>query len=338
MEVSPGSPSRFSRSGRRSTFYRDISTHTPNSKNMYISNSAQAAAATALRLDGGEQDLPPPPVFTLDEKVDSPIIVPPPQDLSPPRPISNFDNNFTFSLPDANTDKPYSPGNLGKTNIAGFSPVVQRFKLSPGVNVGSSEWWPSANYNDPRVGPEAQGKGPTVQQKEPDQSGTLITVPPLREIVRPDIPDNALNERVHDEEEWVTVFGFQPSETNLVLREFEKCGLVLRHVPGPGDANWMHILYQSHFSAQKALKKNGTQINGIIIVGVKRLDPHHRSLLTEGSNSSLMATLLESPAGNLTVFPNRTMPLNEVKHCPTGAMASPSKSTLSKLVDLLFGM
>lgn len=37
---------------------------------------------------------------------------------------------------------------------------------------------------------------------------------------------------------------FLPVDTNFVLREFEKCGLVLRHVPGPRDANWMHILYQ----------------------------------------------------------------------------------------------
>jgi hypothetical protein len=37
---------------------------------------------------------------------------------------------------------------------------------------------------------------------------------------------------------------FSPGDTNMVLREFEKCGIVLRHVPGPRDANWMQILYQ----------------------------------------------------------------------------------------------
>jgi hypothetical protein len=37
---------------------------------------------------------------------------------------------------------------------------------------------------------------------------------------------------------------FSPYDTNLVLREFEKCGEILKHVPGPRDANWMHILYQ----------------------------------------------------------------------------------------------
>ncbi|KAF2323461.1 hypothetical protein GH714_035574 [Hevea brasiliensis] len=65
-----------------------------------------------------------------------------------------------------------------------------------------------------------------------------------------------------DEEEWVTVYGFSPGDTNLVLREFERCGLILKHVPGPRDANWMHILYQSRSDAQKALSKNGMQVNG----------------------------------------------------------------------------
>lgn len=37
---------------------------------------------------------------------------------------------------------------------------------------------------------------------------------------------------------------FSPRDTNLVLREFEKCGAILKHIPGPRDVNWMHILYQ----------------------------------------------------------------------------------------------
>lgn len=40
---------------------------------------------------------------------------------------------------------------------------------------------------------------------------------------------------------------FSPGDTNLVLREFEKCGVILKHVPGPRDANWVHILYQVLF-------------------------------------------------------------------------------------------
>lgn len=42
----------------------------------------------------------------------------------------------------------------------------------------------------------------------------------------------------------ILIFRFGPGDTNLVLREFEKCGVILKHIPGPRDANWMHILYQ----------------------------------------------------------------------------------------------
>lgn len=30
----------------------------------------------------------------------------------------------------------------------------------------------------------------------------------------------------------------------MVLREFEKCGVISKHVHGPSNANWIHILYQ----------------------------------------------------------------------------------------------
>ena len=36
---------------------------------------------------------------------------------------------------------------------------------------------------------------------------------------------------------------FGPDDTNVVLREFEKCGRILRHQFGPGGSNWMHVLF-----------------------------------------------------------------------------------------------
>lgn len=46
---------------------------------------------------------------------------------------------------------------------------------------------------------------------------------------------------------WTFLTRFSPADTNLVLREFEKSGVILKHVPGPREANWMHILYQVLF-------------------------------------------------------------------------------------------
>lgn len=202
---------------------------------------------------------------------------------------------------------------------------------------------------------------------------------------------------------------FSPGDTNMVLREFEKCGEILKHVPGPRDANWMHILYQVsnlllawiywlilfikqelHFvsghnsvflnlailllkvifllfgnqlvvcllhhltnllliqnrsDAHKALNKNGMQINGVLIVGVKLLDPMQRQALNERlKNQGFMPLPLPS-ARNSEVSslkaPSRPYYLqngNSTARQTGGTIASPTKSLVSKIMDLMFGV
>ncbi|KAI3882258.1 hypothetical protein MKX03_009578 [Papaver bracteatum] len=81
-----------------------------------------------------------------------------------------------------------------------------------------------------------------------------------------------------DEEEWVTVFGFTYKDTNLVLREFKKCGVILDNVR---QGNWMHILYQNQREAQKALSKSGKKISEVLIVGVNPVDPNKKQALND---------------------------------------------------------
>ncbi|KAI3942899.1 hypothetical protein MKW92_033287 [Papaver armeniacum] len=81
-----------------------------------------------------------------------------------------------------------------------------------------------------------------------------------------------------DEEEWVTVFGFTYKDTNLVLREFKKCGVILDYVC---QGNWMHILYQNQREAQKALGKSGKKISEVLIVGVNPVDPNKKQALND---------------------------------------------------------
>lgn len=47
-----------------------------------------------------------------------------------------------------------------------------------------------------------------------------------------------------DDEVWVTVYGFQPSQRHLIMKEFAKCGDILKFGDGREDgANWVHIQY-----------------------------------------------------------------------------------------------
>ncbi len=56
---------------------------------------------------------------------------------------------------------------------------------------------------------------------------------------------DTLGPRVQEDDEvWVTVYGFQPSQRHLIMKEFAKCGDILKFGDGREDgANWVHIQY-----------------------------------------------------------------------------------------------
>ncbi|XP_026442080.1 uncharacterized protein LOC113341408 [Papaver somniferum] len=87
--------------------------------------------------------------------------------------------------------------------------------------------------------------------------------------------------RKEEEEEWVTAYGFNPRDADLVLHELRTCGVILKHVRDLDDGNWMHILFKRRIDAQKALGKSWMKINGGLIVGVKPLDPVDKHKLNE---------------------------------------------------------
>lgn len=66
---------------------------------------------------------------------------------------------------------------------------------------------------------------------------------------------------------WVTVFGFPPSSTSLVLAQLMNCGCIAEK-KFPTQGNWMHIKYNSVHEVAKALTMNGKLISGNIMVGV----------------------------------------------------------------------
>jgi len=73
-----------------------------------------------------------------------------------------------------------------------------------------------------------------------------------------------------DGENWVTVFGFPPSQIPYILLHFQSYGDIVRHYVPPGQCNWVNIQYQTRLQAKKALSKNGKIIgdNHNLMVGV----------------------------------------------------------------------
>ena len=88
------------------------------------------------------------------------------------------------------------------------------------------------------------------------------------------------------------------------------------------------------------------QINGVLIVGVKPLDPMQRQALNERPNNQGFMTLPPPTCSrNSESNPSRVSPrpyyLQNGSHTAghsSGTIASPAKSVVSKIMDLMFGV
>ncbi|KAG8045602.1 hypothetical protein GUJ93_ZPchr0008g13415 [Zizania palustris] len=210
------SASRADHRRHHQPFLRDLSSP--------ISSSVRLPPASLRRETQASTPPPPPPLLFLDD-------------------LSHHSPSPKPSTPPQASMSPSPPPHRG-----GLFSSPLRYNGSP----APAAWWSPTTEEKVRDGSPVDGvvqqqqQSPSTASGQPQQQKVaLITLPPPREVARPEMPrDSTLAAGRVDEEEWITVFGFLPGDTNLVLGEFEKCGIVLRHVPGPRDANWMHVLYQ----------------------------------------------------------------------------------------------
>ncbi|XP_010487485.1 PREDICTED: nuclear pore complex protein NUP35 [Camelina sativa] len=321
---------RTPKSGRQSLLFQDLASPVSARRGKF-SSPGQAAAVSALwRENFGGSDLPPPPMYTLDDR----------SDFSPESGIADYS-----ASPDAKSDKRTPFQSSGKNIV---TPGKGKLEASPSFSLlnaqqsGSPSWWSQSKAGgSSSMEQDDKGKGSPVEGVV--QPGALVTLPPPREVARPEVQRQIIPTGNLDEEEWVTVYGFSPGDTNLVLREFEKCGMILKHVPGPSNANWMHILYQNRSDAHKALNKGGMMINGVVIVGVKPVDPIQKQALNERLNNQGFTPLPPPLSTRDTARPSSRLQYlqNGSAFSPQtsgGAMASPSRSMVAKVYDLMFGV
>ncbi|PHT47038.1 Nuclear pore complex protein NUP35 [Capsicum baccatum] len=331
---------RTPKTGRQSLFFQDLATPISSRKSGSKFNTpGQAAAVSSLwRENFATSDLPPPPVFTLEDRSDvspeSGILdyVASPEVKSDPRtPVQA--SRREFSTPKSKSEASTSYALMGKQQ--------QQSQQSPLTGL---TWWSPAKGSGGSAEQDDKGKGSPVEGVV--HPGALITLPPPREVARPEVRNNTFPVGNLNEEEWVTVYGFSPIDTNAVLREFEKCGVILKHILGPRDANWMHILYQNRADALKALNKNGMQINGVLMIGVKPVDPAQRQALDDRLNKQGFIPLphaQSSKNNDPSPFRTSSQPYylqngsNSAKQS-SGSVATPARSVVSKIVDLMFGV
>ncbi|KAK1699250.1 hypothetical protein QYE76_015947 [Lolium multiflorum] len=313
---------RGGRAARQSPFFRDLASPIPSHRGGG-SRFAPSGAATPSATP------PPPPLFTLDDRFAA-------ADFSPDPTASDL-------LPVAGSPSPRGAGSR--------SPSWDRSRASaPGS--------PMDGVVEPRKEMLAL-PAPSSPCTPPPPTTTMAAeapspVTPATANARTE-PAAACEGKV-DREEWVTVFGFSLRDTNLVLREFEKCGVILRHHSGPREGNWIHILYQHSYDARKALQRNGIQLSSGVIIGVKHIDPTHRQQLDDrltGINqggfmvslpSKSLALKSTGASNQLGALPrpydpkSSTNVVRDAGRRATGSVAAPAKSIVTNVMDLIFGI
>ncbi|KAG0594320.1 hypothetical protein M758_UG066500 [Ceratodon purpureus] len=358
MNIPGTQPRSASRGGRsQSLFYRDLSaspvTRAPSSRRELGTPGQAAAAVAALwRENLGGVDPPPPPIFTLEDRIERSV-------------DATSVANQAYRNPDSvkYTDRrspsrtPLSNGQGGHNNsypdpIMGPSMPPASPPTSPqNQSAGSPIWW--SGFRDRNVHENLSGRSGDkdggsplsgVVQPQLQQPGGLLGLEPPRDVVRPEAQRSGGTPDAVEGDEWVTVFGFGAEETNSVMRAFEKCGPILDHVSGPGGANWVHIQFQNRYDAKIALLKDGMLLNGYLIVGVKSLDPVQRQVLTDRREPTSMTLAPRATgwgaANTSGQASHRPYYVQRTENGPrsAGVLAAPAKSTISKFVDFVFGM
>lgn len=186
--------------GRQSLFFQDLATPVSSRKSAgKFATTGQAAAVSALwRENFANPDLPPPPVFTLEDRSDfssesgiSDYPVFPELKLDKKNRVQSFGNGF--STPKSKSEASTSYAVTGKQQQSQHSPLPSLTWWSPGKTGSSSEQ-------------DDKGKGSPVEGVV--QPGALITLPPPREVARPEMKKNSVPLSTIDEEEWITVYGY----------------------------------------------------------------------------------------------------------------------------------
>uniref|UniRef100_A0A0D9WIS5 Nuclear pore complex protein NUP35 n=1 Tax=Leersia perrieri TaxID=77586 RepID=A0A0D9WIS5_9ORYZ len=343
---SPASSTRRGGGGgaRLSPFFRDLASPIPTHRaaSRFASSSATNPSATTP---------PPPPLFTLDDRMAA-------ADFSPDATASELLPVASSPSPRAATSRsPSWDRSRGRVSAPG-SP------MDGVVEVPRKEVLALPPPSSPGT-PAPPPPPPAAEARSPVTPATVAAG-----------AEKEMNGGEVDREEWITVFGFSLGDTNLVIREFEKCGVILRHQVGTRDGNWIHILYlfspglesytdnyiivysvlKHSYDARKALQKNGIQLSSGVIIGVKPIDAMHRQQLDERSTEIKQGGFMVSlppkslvskgtgASNQLGAMPRpydpkaNTNGTRDVSRRATGSLAAPAKSLVTNVMDLIFGI
>ncbi|XP_022234180.1 nucleoporin Nup35 [Drosophila obscura] len=144
---------------------------------------------------------------------------------------------------------------------------------------------------------------------------------------------------------WVTIFGYVPGSSSMVLQHFTLCGTIVEVSHAPKNGNWMHVRFSSRIESDKALNFNQKVIGGNVMVGVTSCTEKsivdkencNASLSTSSLNAGEQMQSPKSPRIRPFVQQSYKLAQNDAKVVPAKDVPTKSSGLVDKAMDLLFG-
>lgn len=138
----------------------------------------------------------------------------------------------------------------------------------------------------------------------------------------------------------ITVFGFPPNCRNEILLSFQMHGAIESFDGGEGvGSNWIHIVYESEWSAQKALNRNGSIFQPIgSMIGV--IPMQNAMEKVNNAADTFMSPIKKKTATTTTTIdqPISIFAKKEKKPDEVDLASLPNESSLvTKAVNYIFG-
>lgn len=191
---------RTPKSGGRSRFYQDLATPVSSRKSTgkFLTPGVAATVSALWHENFANSDLPPPPVFTLEDRSDFS-----PESGIPDYPVSpevKSDPRTQVQSAGREFSTPVSKSEASTS----YAVTVKQQQSQQSRVLGSSWWSPAKSVGSAER--DDKGKGSPVEGVV--QPGALITLPPPTEIQRHEMKKNSVPASNLNEKEWVTVYGY----------------------------------------------------------------------------------------------------------------------------------
>lgn len=131
---------------------------------------------------------------------------------------------------------------------------------------------------------------------------------------------------------WVTIFGFTPSTSSIVLAQLANCGNIVEK-KYPTQGNWVHIKFSSPHEVVKALLLNGKLISNYIMVGVM---PYYNKLENNKENHD-NTTMYSSPIRARSLRTSFVVPQNSSTVLSPQNVPQKSTGIVTKAMEYVFG-